>query len=726
MSFKRYLVLSLSLLFLALIAVACIPESTPTATPVATPIPVPVSSVPFFEAWAASGHAKSDSEAFNHWNDATANPDGVPAACAKCHTNSGIVSFLEGNAANVAVPGGVVSCTTCHNDATQSLASVTFPGTDAHPGAVLNGLGGEATCIVCHEGRESKITVDAALEGKDVDTVDSKLGFINLHYFAAAGTEYGAQVKTGYEYDGKIYDMKFTHTEGIDTCTSCHDQHSLQVKIDTCKQCHENVETTDDLVNIRMQGSTKDYNGNGNVTEGIFYEIRGLQETALQAIQAYAKDVAKAPIAYSADSYPYFFADANANGTADEGEGKYTNWTPRLIKAAYNYQMSIKDPGAYAHNAKYVIELLYDSAADLNTKLTTSVDLSKDQRDDAGHFAGDTMPFRDWDDTGMVPGGCVKCHTATGLPSFVANGGSIVVTNKGSTNIVGMGAMPASNGFMCSTCHDEANWPNRIAIPEVTMPSGLKVSFGGYDADNKPIADDNNICISCHQGRESTTSLNAVIGNKDADTVAKGLSFKNVHYLAAGATLFGTQAQGMYEFAGQTYLGKNNHPGDGSLATCVACHETHSGEVKLDTCAVCHTGVTDPAQIRYVNDLTDWNGNGNTTESMEEEIAGMTDTLYAAMQTYAKDVAGTPILYSADSYPYYFVDTNGNGKADADEMQSSNSYKTWTPKLLTAAYNFHYAHKDPGVFAHNPKYVIQVLYDTIQNIGGDVSKMTRP
>jgi hypothetical protein len=33
---------------------------------------------------------------------------------------------------------------------------------------------------------------------------------------------------------------------------------------------------------------------------------------------------------------------------------------------------------------------------------------------------------------------------------------------------------------------------------------------------------------------------------------------------------------------------------------------------------------------------------------------------------------------------------------------------------------------DPGAFAHNGKYVLQVLYDSIQDLGGDVSGMVRP
>ena len=51
-------------------------------------------------------------------------------------------------------------------------------------------------------------------------------------------------------------------------------------------------------------------------------------------------------------------------------------WTPRLLKAAYNYQTSIKDPGAFAHGGKYIIELLYDSIEDLNTKLAEPVDMT--------------------------------------------------------------------------------------------------------------------------------------------------------------------------------------------------------------------------------------------------------------------------------------------------------------------------------------------------------------
>ena len=39
---------------------------------------------------------------------------------------------------------------------------------------------------------------------------------------------------------------------------------------------------------------------------------------------------------------------------------------------------------------------------------------------------------------------------------------------------------------------------------------------------------------------------------------------------------------------------------------------------------------------------------------------------------------------------------------------------------------YQYSQKDSGAFVHNPKYVIQFLIDSIADLGGDVSKYTRP
>ncbi|MCP5116157.1 MAG: polyheme membrane-associated cytochrome C, partial [bacterium] len=63
---------------------------------------------------------------------------------------------------------------------------------------------------------------------------------------------------------------------------------------------------------------------------------------------------------------------------------------------------------------------------------------------------------------------------------------------------------------------------------------------------------------------------------------------------------------------------------------------------------------------------------------------------------------------------------------DPGEGIFPNRYATWTPRLLQAAYNYQYATKDPGGYAHNGAYVLQLLYDSLADIGGDTSAMTRP
>ncbi|MEO8391838.1 MAG: hypothetical protein ABI700_02495 [Chloroflexota bacterium] len=671
-----------------------------------------------YKAWAGSAHADTTAEAFNHWNTEGA----VPESCARCHSTPGYIDFVGGDettAFKVDAPapiGTVVTCDACHNSAAVQLTSVTFPS-----GATIENVGTAARCMQCHQGRASTDSVNAAVEKAgltaDPDKVSPDLGFINIHYFAAAATLYGGEARGGYQYPDKIYQQRNMHAEGMNTCTSCHDQYTLAVKVDVCANCHEDVKSVDDLPYIRMNGSLADYNGNGDTLEGIGEEIQGMQELALEAIQAYATDVAGTDIAYSPDAYPYFFVDTNSNGEVDTDEAAsdngYKAFTPRLLEAAYNYQVSIKDPGAFAHNPKYIIELLYDSTDSLNQAMKEPVDLVDAHRDDVGHFNITAEPFRHWDTEGEVPATCTRCHTAGGLPFYLENG----VTVKSAP----------SQSLACSTCHDVPNNFETLPVTQVTFPSGAQVSFG----DGEP----SNLCISCHQGRESTVSVNGAIQKSGAgdDEVSTTLAFRNVHYFAAGATLFGTEVKGAYEFAGQEYNGRYMHVE--KYQTCTDCHETHTGELKVDQCADCHDGVETQDDLRAMIrtepdgvEAVDYNGNGDVSEPIAAEISSYQDALLAAMRTYALDKGGVAIAYSPASYPYWFIDTNGNGSVDDDEANSKNAFVNWTPNLLRAAYNYQYSVKDPGVFAHNADYILQVLYDSIKAVGGEtvVATFTRP
>jgi hypothetical protein len=343
--------------------------------------------------------------------------------------------------------------------------------------------------------------------------------------------------------------------------------------------------------------------------------------------------------------------------------------------------------------------LLFDSIEDLDPTLVTKL-----TRNDDAHFAGSDDQWRHWDSSGKVSGSCSKCHSATGLPFFLQEG----VT----------ASQPLSNGLMCSTCHDAIPAFTRYVVKTVPFPSGAVLDTGDQSS---------NLCISCHQGRESTVSVNTKIAGLPLDTVSSMLSFVNVHYFAAGATLFGTQAKGAYEYSGRIYLGRLVHVS--SYDNCVKCHETHTGAVKTQGCSspFCH-GNTTPRNIR--KDARDFDGDGNKTEGLSYEIAGLANILYAAIQNYATNVAKSPIVYDPATNPYFFKDTNGNGKLDPGEAVSTNKYTGWTPRLLCAAYNYQYYQKDPGAFAHNGKYMIQVLYDSIADLGTkvtvDTSKLIRP
>ena len=141
-----------------------------------------------------------------------------------------------------------------------------------------------------------------------------------------------------------------------------------------------------------------------------------------------------------------------------------------------------------------------------------------------------------------------------------------------------------------------------------------------------------------------------------------------------------------------------------------------SGKVMLGSCGKCHGAGKAPQDIR-TNPRTDYDGDGDIYEGIAGEIETLAEILYVALQNYVATVAGTPIIYDSHSYPYFFVDTNGNGLVDVGESSYGNRYNAFTPRSLKAAYNYQYAQKDPGAYAHNGEYVAQVLSATIADIG---------
>lgn len=322
------------------------------------------------EAWIASPHGDRSSEAFTHWNE-----DGeIPGVCAVCHSSTGAIDFvrapikLPGRIDHTVLPGTSVDCAVCHNEAAQNMSPVQFPS-----GTTVDTFGSSAICTVCHQGRAWSGTVATATEGMEDDVVIGDLNFINIHYKPSATSMMGGVVQGGFEYPGKVYKGQFTHVPGLNTCTDCHNPHSLEVQLDSCTTCHQNV---DAFSSIRMSGA--DFDGDGDITEGIADPIKTLHAKLGDAMQTYATEVAGTPIVYSVHSYPYFFIDTDGDATASDTEAafpnRYQSWTPRLLRAAYNYQFIAKETAIYTHNPHYALQLLYDSLENLSEQV--EIDMS--------------------------------------------------------------------------------------------------------------------------------------------------------------------------------------------------------------------------------------------------------------------------------------------------------------------------------------------------------------
>ncbi|MBV0893034.1 cytochrome c3 family protein [Paracoccus sp. Z118] len=317
-------------------------------------------------AWTRSGHADAGSESFAHWNEGGA----IPGICATCHSGQGFRALygLDGSAPGVpehALPtGGVVDCATCHHPRLSEVTEVRLPTGAMHPVGAS-----EATCLTCHQGRASGQGVDAAVEragSTGDDTPNPELGFVNPHYAIAAATWLGGYGGLGYQYPGKDYEGRFLHAPAVATCTSCHDPHGLQVAQDTCLTCHQ----SGDPKAIRITRQSHD--GSGDTAKGIHADIAANARLLLEMVADYAAEVSGTPILYDALRHPYFFADANGDGVADQSGGApvaYGAWTPRLLRAAYNWKFVGADTGAHVHNPHYALELLYDSIEDLSGAL---------------------------------------------------------------------------------------------------------------------------------------------------------------------------------------------------------------------------------------------------------------------------------------------------------------------------------------------------------------------
>ena len=163
---------------------------------------------------------------------------------------------------------------------------------------------------------------------------------------------------------------------------------------------------------------------------------------------------------------------------------------------------------------------------------------------------------------------------------------------------------------------------------------------------------------------------------------------------------------------------------------CTSCHDPKGSHHTFQitdawdgSCKTCHADANgDPKLIRQVH-LDDYDGDGNSQETLAAEIDGLAARVLTAMR--GATTAPRP-CYAPGVYPYFFKDADGDGACSAAEAVAANAFSAWTPALVKAAYNYQLSRTDPGAWAHNFAYMGELLYDSVVDLGGDVSKLTRP
>lgn len=319
---------------------------------------------------------------------------------------------------------------------------------------------------------------------------------------------------------------------------------------------------------------------------------------------------------------------------------------------------------------------------------------------DSGHsdFTAEAFVHWDEDEPSVVPASCAKCHSAYGYLDYLGQDGTTV-------NVVDSEAQTGSV-VTCFTCHNPAAQAKTTAL----FPSGVVLSVPSQSTN----------CVECHQGTMAGVNVENAVAGLPEDEVSEELSFINVHYKVGGAVRYGSEVQVGYEYPGQTYAGFYEHVG--SYQQCTDCHDPHSTEIDPQECAVCHSQVSDLTDLSSIRvESPDYDGDGNKSEGISGEVDTLHDLLYESIQQYANEVLDAPILYSGTTFPYWFADTNGDGQGGEDELTFGNSYASWSPRLLKAAYNYHLVVKDPGGYMHNGSYLIQIMHDTINDLASVVS-----
>ncbi|QWV92449.1 cytochrome c3 family protein [Geomonas oryzisoli] len=488
--------------------------------------------------WAASGHgigpAWKNSPYFNWKTAGTAGAKAAQSAsvttdCQRCHSTAGFLKFalytsidpVQAGAERYSEP---LTCNACHPSGDFAAPRAISPRTGYYNysgpatgrvqvSASYPDAGRSNICLGCHVGRQAGATVQALSRATAQKSYSSAfwrdLRFVDAHYLSAGGQLYGA---TGYHYPGLSYDNAgVNHTAIGDTgagpCVACHlpsSSHTLSVAaggFTLCNGCH-------------IDG--------GLVSAGFLQQRRDQFAGSLKALAAAltAKGLPPLTDAGGKPAYPYFAA-TNWGGR-DDGPGN--------LGAAFNYNLLVHDPGAFAHNPAYVKRLVRDSidfltfgSIDRGRDLTPTIEAllpGSADRDNATAFLSLA---------GSGASACQVCHRGATDP---LTGGNIVADYGASKHALSAG------GAACVSCHAPSATtihPNAAPMLKATSDINPKC-LNCHPLHPWP---SEGICTDCHNGHRLKAVLPAphLANFSTAQYVTTQVECDRCHYTAAGSNV---------------------------------------------------------------------------------------------------------------------------------------------------------------------------------------------
>ena len=285
-------------------------------------------------------------------------------------------------------------------------------------------------------------------------------------------------------------------------------------------------------------------------------------------------------------------------------------------------------------------------------------------------------------------------------------------TNSAISSIVYAGQTTVA-AVNCSACHDDspANDPHLTGANYVLGAFPLRVpsAAGDYAMIEKSSAIGTsdgtrtreyragNACMWCHKSRKDVT--NYVLEENSITSTSWG------PHLGPAADVY--SGEGGYEFSGRNY-GNSSHT---NLETgCVQCHMPpvaansgigdHSFYPQVSACQQCHNGADDFDIL------------GGQTQ-----VSGMLQRLRVRLNTLG-------MLTRDGTTPLDNELSDTDFAADNALPQPSG---TLVPDDIAGPlYNYFVMARGGALGVHNPNYVQQIVYDSIEVVGGDLSGLTRP